>query len=65
MFSDGLIEQPDPRGCLFGIARVIEALTPSASPLEDVRALSEAVRTFAQTDRLADDYTVASIERLA
>jgi sigma-B regulation protein RsbU (phosphoserine phosphatase) len=60
-FSDGLIEQPDPAGEQFGFDRAIEAIAGSGSARDDVRAMAAAVREHADTDVLADDFTVASV----
>ncbi len=60
-FSDGLVEQPDPRGEQFGFDRAIGVLTGTSTPADDVAALSAALREHAETDRYADDLTVASI----
>lgn len=65
LFSDGLVEQPDPSGDMFGIERAIEALADTTSADEDVAALVRALRAHAQTDDLSDDLTVASNEFLA
>ncbi len=62
LFSDGLVEQADRTGELFGRGRAIEALQGSASPEEDVRRLIEAVETFCGGSALTDDTTIASLE---
>lgn len=64
LFSDGLIEQPNPEGEMFGLGRAMEALASATTAAEDVRVLVEAVRAHAQTDELSDDLTVASNEFL-
>ncbi|MEQ8770270.1 MAG: SpoIIE family protein phosphatase [Phycisphaerales bacterium] len=64
LFSDGLVEQPDPSGEMFGVQRAIDALAPTASAEEDVETLVRALREHAQTSELADDLTVASNEFL-
>jgi sigma-B regulation protein RsbU (phosphoserine phosphatase) len=61
LFSDGLIEQPNPDGELFGLDRTIAAIAGSGSARDDVRAMAAAVREHADTDVLADDFTVASV----
>jgi sigma-B regulation protein RsbU (phosphoserine phosphatase) len=61
LFSDGLVEQPNPSGELFRVDRAIRALAKSAAPREDVKALAAAVRDHAETDVLADDFTIASV----
>lgn len=61
LFSDGLIEQPNPDGEQFGLARTIDALSHSSNARDDVKAMARAVREHAETDALADDFTVASI----
>lgn len=62
LFSDGIVEQQNEAGEEFGVERVIRALTPSASPGDDIESIFEALREFAGTDALADDATIASIE---
>lgn len=62
LFSDGLIEQPDPEGEMFGLERAMEALAPALTAADDVRLLVNAVREHAKTEDLADDLTVASNE---
>ena len=64
IYSDGVTEQPGPDGTMFGLERAVEALGSARSASEDVRALDRAVRDFAQTDALADDFTVAGCEWL-
>ncbi len=64
LFSDGLVEQPDPSGEMFGVQRAIEAVAPAASAEQDVEMLVRALRAHAQTSELADDLTVASNEFL-
>jgi serine phosphatase RsbU (regulator of sigma subunit) len=60
LYSDGVCEQPDPDGTMFGVQKVIETLRGSRTPEEDVQRLRDAVRAHAATDDLADDLTVAS-----
>ena len=62
VFSDGVVEQPSPGGEQFGLPRALEALTGSSGCVEDVECIFDAVLRFADTDSLADDVTVASIE---
>jgi len=61
LFSDGLVEQPDPDGVQFGLKRAIEELEGSDDELGDVDKLVSAVLRHAQTDALSDDLTVASL----
>jgi serine phosphatase RsbU (regulator of sigma subunit) len=61
VFSDGVVEQPNPDGAMFGFDRALEAIRGSKDEREDVRRLFDAVLAFAQTDSLADDTTVASV----
>lgn len=60
-FSDGLIEQPSPAGEQFGFDRAIETLSGHAAPTEDVEELIAALRAHAETERYADDLTIASV----
>ncbi|MAY75202.1 MAG: hypothetical protein CMJ31_10880 [Phycisphaerae bacterium] len=61
LFSDGLVEQPDPDGVQFGSKRVIEVIRGPGDARSDVKRLADAVRSHAQTDAIADDFTVASV----
>ncbi|MHC4219649.1 MAG: SpoIIE family protein phosphatase [Planctomycetota bacterium] len=61
IYSDGIIEQTDPRGEAFEKSRVLEILQHTGSASEDVTALFDAVQEFAAF-HLDDDTTVASIE---
>lgn len=62
LYSDGLIEQPSPRGDRFGWQRVVEIVRQCSDVEHDVGALVQALRAFAQVESgLADDVTVASI----
>lgn len=60
-FSDGLVEQPNPEGEQFGFDRAFKALEASRTPPDDVEKLTAALRDHAETDRYADDLTVASV----
>lgn len=64
LFSDGLVEQPDPDGEMFGLERAIAAAAPATNAAEDVRLLVHAVHEHARGESLADDLTVASNEYL-
>jgi serine phosphatase RsbU (regulator of sigma subunit) len=64
LFSDGLIEQPDHQGVLFGDADSLNCLGNSRTPSDDVAMLLAAHRTFRGKVPIADDLTVASIELL-
>jgi len=61
LFSDGVVEQPGPEG-LYGLQRAIDALGSCANVNEDVAGLFKSVRDYSQTDVVADDTTVASIQ---
>ncbi|MHC4785156.1 MAG: SpoIIE family protein phosphatase [Planctomycetota bacterium] len=61
IYSDGVIEQTNPRGEAFEKRRVLEILQRTGSSAEDVSALVDAVREHAAF-HLDDDTTVASIE---
>lgn len=62
VFSDGVVEQPNAEGEQFGMQRAIEALTGSTCCDEDADRIFDAVRAFADSESLADDVTVVSIE---
>ena len=60
--SDGIVEQPSPSGEQYGRERSLQILKQASSSMEDVELLVQAVLDFAQTEALADDVTVASVE---
>ncbi len=62
LYSDGVAEEPDESGTLFGVERTQAALEGSSSVAEDVDRVMAALRTFAGTDAFSDDVTVASLE---
>lgn len=62
LFSDGLVEQHNAAGDLFGLERLTAALDHTDSVESDVAALVRAVHVFAGADILADDLTVGSLE---
>lgn len=64
VFSDGVVEQPGDGGEQFQIERVVSALATTGGPDDDVRALFDAVLTYAGpggATALADDTTAASV----
>ncbi len=63
LFSDGVVEQPGPEG-LYGLQRAIDALGKCGNVNEDVGCLFQSVRDYSQTDVVADDTTVASIQMM-
>lgn len=63
LWSDGAVEQCNPDGEQFGQAAAIEAVASAVDVQGEVRALADAVTTYAQGP-LADDLTIASIELL-
>lgn len=62
LFSDGLVEQPSPTGEQFGVLRTLAAVERATTAREDVLCMAQAVREHADSDALADDLTVASVE---
>lgn len=62
LFSDGLVEQPDPDGVQFGHDRIREEVSGNNDAEVDVRRLVDSVRRFADTDTIADDLTVACVQ---
>jgi serine phosphatase RsbU (regulator of sigma subunit) len=62
LFSDGLVEQHDDQGRLFGEDGALNCLSSSRSVDEDVRLLLEAHQAFRQSIPLSDDLTIASLE---
>lgn len=61
LFSDGLVEQPDPDGVQFGLDEALARLRPESDPATDVSSLIEAVRAHAQGP-FADDLTIVSVQ---
>lgn len=64
LFSDGLVEQADFEGEMFGLARAKAALADATNAAEDVAALDAAIRLHAGGLVLSDDFTVASSQFL-
>ena len=60
LLSDGVPEQRSTEGEEFGLARIIETLTPCTDTREDVERLFAAARAHARNDALDDDVTIAS-----
>jgi sigma-B regulation protein RsbU (phosphoserine phosphatase) len=65
LFSDGVTETRDPKGELFGPARLVETLArqANASALERVEAIRDAVRSFSRKGAPADDLTLLIVGR--
>lgn len=61
IFSDGVVEQHSPDGGVYGFESVLGVLKKSPSESEDVEMLLEGLQTFAQSDALSDDVTIASL----
>jgi serine phosphatase RsbU (regulator of sigma subunit) len=59
--SDGVIEQNSPVGEQFGTERAEACFAKTNEPTEDVETLVEQVLSYAATDALSDDVTVASV----
>ena len=62
VFSDGVVEQPDPSGEAFGLQRAIDAMADCESASEDVQTLFAALECHATGAPLGDDVTIASIQ---
>lgn len=62
VFSDGVVEQTNPEGEEFQLDRTIKIFADASTPEAEVEDIFRAVLAFAQTDALADDVTVASLE---
>jgi sigma-B regulation protein RsbU (phosphoserine phosphatase) len=62
LFSDGVVEQRSPDDEEFGLDRTIGVLAGSRGPGTDVQKMFETLESFAGTDRLSDDVTIASIQ---
>lgn len=64
LYSDGVVEQPDSRGELFGLTRTLGAISPPREAEAELDALVRAVREHAGpagTHGLADDLTVVAL----
>lgn len=61
IFSDGLAEEPNSEGDMFGFERVIETLSRSNNCAEDVNSLYEALENFAGSRSWSDDVTIISV----
>jgi serine phosphatase RsbU (regulator of sigma subunit) len=61
MFSDGVVEQHSPDGGAYGFASVLALLGKCASESDDVESLLAALQSYAQSDALSDDVTIASL----
>jgi serine phosphatase RsbU (regulator of sigma subunit) len=64
LFSDGLVEQHDDQGRIFGEDGALSSLSSSRSVAEDVQLLLEAHQAFRGVIPLSDDLTIASLELL-
>jgi len=62
LFSDGVVEQRSPNGEPFGVERVRAGIEACASSNEDVERLFARLVSFAGTEALDDDTTLASVE---
>ena len=60
LYSDGIIEQLNPRQEQFGLDRVIAALVRGGAPLGDVNAVTGSLDQFREGVQAADDATIAS-----
>jgi sigma-B regulation protein RsbU (phosphoserine phosphatase) len=61
LVSDGVVEQANSEGIQFGIEQAISTVKHANNPAEEVTALVQAVRDFANGP-LSDDLSVASIQ---
>lgn len=61
LFSDGVVEQPDPGGEQFGLDRAMSIIEGCQGPDDDASCLFDAVLKHASGEELADDTTIASI----
>ena len=61
VFSDGVVEQHSPAGAAFGFQNVLATLETTTTESEDVQLLLEDLLSFAQSDDLSDDVTIASV----
>ena len=61
LYSDGIIEQPNNEGELFGVDRLIASLRGNTSIKEDVQHTVDTLTDFASTSIFADDTSIVSI----
>jgi serine phosphatase RsbU (regulator of sigma subunit) len=64
LFSDGLVEQLDDQGRIFGEEGALTCLSSSQSVIQDVQRLLKAHQTFRGSIPLSDDLTIASLQLL-
>jgi phosphoserine phosphatase RsbU/P len=62
VYSDGLPEQRSQAGEQFGAVRLLEAISGSSTPQDDVQRLFSAVTMYAGVSAFDDDATAASIQ---
>ena len=62
LYSDGLVEEKNAEGELFGNERVLELLGGVSNSTEDVDVLVRALSEYSNIDKLTDDLTIASVE---
>ena len=62
LFTDGLVEQANEQGEMFGEPQVLQRLTGNCGVAEDVASLSAAWHAFRGDQPTFDDLTIASIE---
>lgn len=61
IFSDGVVEQHSPDGGTYGFPSVLSALAPTTNEAEDVQVLLDGLQSYAESDDLSDDVTIASL----
>lgn len=61
LFSDGVVEQPSPRGEAFGLPRLLQSLDPAETPEVLVERIVREVRAHAESSVPADDMTAAVV----
>ncbi len=62
LFSDGLVEQRNRRGELYGVEQILKDLTFTTTPADRVTALARNVLAHAGDEAIGDDLTLGCVE---
>ena len=62
--TDGVTEQADPHGQMFGMERALQAVQHAPEPPHDAAAILDALRAHARSSTFTDDVTIVSVGRV-